>query len=176
MIQDFEYADRVKLPFQFDAHRLATEYAAMDLQNYIYYSVIMMALPGEENAPPGSAYFREVMQAFHAHAPVRLARILRLEPGAAVAQHCDPMLGIEVEDADLIRLTVPILGQDNTVFYLNGTPVPMKAGECWYLRLSDQHRIENGPVCERVNLTIDIERNDWSLNMIAEAQNRRGAA
>lgn len=42
----------------------------------------------------------------------------------------------------------------------------MKAGECWYLRLSDPHRIVNQGTTERINLTIDMIRNEWVKSLL----------
>jgi len=156
--------DRAKLPLSFDAGKMQAEYDAMDLHDYIYYSVIMMALPDSSN--PDDAvkfpYFRSIIDTFNAHTKVTLARILRLEPGAEVKEHCDPMLGLEIENS------VPISGQEGVTFYLNQTPVPMQPSECWYLKLSDPHHItHNGPK-ERVNFTIDVVPNDWVRGFIAK--------
>ena len=37
-------------------------------------------------------------------------------------------------------------------FKLNDTVVPMKPGECWYLRLSDPHEVTNAGSTERINM------------------------
>ena len=47
----------------------------------------------------------------------------------------------------------------------------MKPGECWYMRLTDPHKVINNGSTERVNLTIDIIPNDWVRNMITKSQN-----
>ncbi len=164
--------DRAKLPVSFDAAKMKAEYDAMGLHNYVYYSVIMMALPNPENADEviNFPYFRSIIDKFNAHTKVTLARILRLEPGAEVQEHCDPMLGLEIEDS-VVRFTIPISGQDGVTFYLNQTPVLMKPGECWYMKLSDQHRITHDGPTERVNFTIDVVPNDWVRSLIAKSQN-----
>jgi len=161
--------DRAKLPLTFDATKMQTEYDAMALHPYVYYSVIMMALPDSKTpeATINFPYFRSIIDTFNVHTKVTLARILRLEPGAEVKEHCDPMLGLEIENS-VVRFTIPISGQDGVTFYLNQTPVPMKAGECWYLKLSDQHRITHDGPTERVNFTIDVVPNDWVRDLIAK--------
>lgn len=44
----------------------------------------------------------------------------------------------------------------------------MNPGECWYLRLTDPHKVVNDGNTERLNLTIDVIPNDWILSKINE--------
>ena len=168
---DPHVVDRVKLPLSYDAARLRAEYDAMGLHPYMFYSTVMLKLPHErkpEDPPTRSPHIMSLIEAFNQHTQVTLARLLRLEPGSEVRQHCDPMLGLEVPDS-VVRLTIPIFGGENVTFYLNDTPVPMQAGECWYLKLSDQHRITHGGLEERVNLTIDMKPTQWVRDLIQDS-------
>lgn len=163
--------DRVKLPFHYDAALMRSEYDAMGLHPFIYYSSIMLRLPHErrpEDPPTSYPYIMSIIEDFNLHTHVSLGRILRLEPGAEVREHCDPMLGLEIPDS-VVRLTIPIFGGDGVTFYLNDRPVPMKPGECWYMKLSDQHRILHGGTEERVNLTLDVKPNDWVRDLIQKS-------
>jgi len=168
-----EYPDRLKLPFEFDHDRLHREVHAMALEPYIYYSATLLkiprpgTLPGPDDPPTFYPYIRQIIDQFRTHTKVTLARILRLEPGGVVKEHCDPMLGLEIEKS-VIRLTIPISGQEGVLFYLNDIPVPMQLGECWYMRLSDQHRVLNQGLEERINLTIDMKPNDWLKSIIRD--------
>ncbi len=54
--------------------------------------------------------------------------------------------------------------------YQNITILNMKPGACWYMRLTDPHRVINNGSTERVNLTIDMIPNDWVRNLIADTQ------
>jgi len=112
-----------------------------------------------------SPYLLEVVETFRAHCDVTLVRLLRLAPGATVKEHTDPTLGIHIEQS-VIRLTIPIMSNDQVHFYLNNTKVPMQLGECWYLRLTDPHRIINGGDTERINMSIDMRPNDWVRSML----------
>jgi hypothetical protein len=172
-IQTFDphIVDRVKLPFEYDTALMRAEYDAMGLHDYIYYSSIMLKLPHErkpEDPPTSFPYIMSLIESFNAHTMVTLARLLRLEPGAIVKEHCDPMLGLEIPNS-VVRLTIPISGQDGVIFYLNEKPVPMKHGECWYMKLSDQHHITHGGPVERVNLTIDVKPTDWVRDLIVKS-------
>ena len=121
-----------------------------------------------DHAHAAAPCLRGVVEGFRAHTRVTLVRLLRLEAGAVIQEHNDPTLGLEVEDS-VIRLTVPILSTDAAQFFLNGTVVPMQPGECWYLRLSDPHSIVNGSAVTRVNMSIDMEPNDWVRDLIASS-------
>ena len=186
--------DRIKLPFQFDTEKMIAEYNQMNLNGFIYYSVVQLRAPAHmvdtslPIPPPAddyadgswtewldtaeldrSPYFKSIIDTFREHTKVTLVRLLRLEPGAVVKEHTDPTLGLEVEKS-VIRLTIPFKRNEAVTFYLNQKPVPMQAGECWYLRLTDPHKVVNGGAHERVNLTIDMIPNDWIRNVIAESQ------
>jgi hypothetical protein len=93
---------------------------------------------------------------------------LFLAPNSDVKEHTDPTLGLEQEKS-MIRLTIPIDNNDGVAFFLNDTLVPMKVGECWYLRLSDPHRVMNHGTTDRINLTIDVIPNDKIIEVINNA-------
>ena len=116
-----------------------------------------------------SPYLKSIVDTFRAHTKVTLVRILRLAPDAVVDEHRDPTLGLEIEKS-VVRLTVPILNSKQIEFYLNGTIVPMLPGECWYLRLTDPHKINNPGDMERVNLTIDMIPNEWLFKQIEQGE------
>ena len=80
-----------------------------------------------------SPYLNSVVDTFKANTRVTLVRLLRLAPGAVVKEHTDPTLGLE-QHKSVIRLTIPIVTNDEVKFFLNNELVPMKPGECWYLR------------------------------------------
>jgi hypothetical protein len=113
-----------------------------------------------------------VVDTFRTHTQVTLVRLLRLEAGAIVKEHTDPTLGLQ-EEKSVIRLTIPIQSNDSVEFFLNDIVVPMQPGECWYLQLSDPHRIINAGSEERINLTIDTVPNEWVKSLLAMA-NRGG--
>ena len=95
-------------------------------------------------------------------------RLLFLAPQSVVDEHTDPTLALE-EEKSMIRLTIPIATNDGVAFYLNDQIVPMKVGECWYLRLSDPHRVVNTGTTDRINLTIDVIPNDAMVELIQKS-------
>ncbi|WP_204345269.1 aspartyl/asparaginyl beta-hydroxylase domain-containing protein [Psychroserpens algicola] len=186
--------DRVKLPFSFDADKLLKEYLELKLNNFEYYNVIQLRAPAyivdaSIPVPPpaddyadgswtdwldtseleSSPYIKSIVEAFKEITSVTLVRLLRLAPHSNVKEHTDPTLGLEIEQS-VIRLTIPILQSEKVTFYLNNQPVPMKRGECWYLKLTDAHRVVNSGDTERVNLTIDMIPNENLRAIIKESQ------
>lgn len=186
-------ADRVRLPLTFDANRMLNDIEALQLRDFIYYQALPLRSPAHLvdfslPAPPmpddyadgtwtdwmdtralkDSPYLSEVVDTFKQHTRVTLVRLLRLAPYSVVKEHTDPTLGIQIEKS-VVRLTIPILVPDEVTFYLNRSPVPMQPGECWYLRLTDIHSITNNGPNERINMTIDMEPNDWVKGLIMNA-------
>lgn len=189
------YKDRVLLPFTFDTIKMQIEFEAMKLDGFEYYDVIPLRSPAHlvdssipfpppaedyadgswcdwlntielENAP----YLKSIVESFQKHTTVTLVRLLRLAPNSVVKEHRDLTLGLEVKKS-VIRLTIPILNKEHIEFYLNNTLVDMKPGECWYMRLTDPHRVINNGDTERVNLTLDMIPNEWIHTLIGKRQN-----
>jgi len=185
--------DRVKLPFEFDMNALQRDVGALAQRNFIYYSVIPLRAPAHQVdasipfPPPAEDYadgswtdwldteeltqspaLLSVVDFFRENTTVNLVRLLRLESGALVKEHTDPTLALE-EEKSMIRLTIPIFNNDQVEFILNDELVPMKQGECWYLKLNDPHRVNNLGTEERINLTIDVIPNDWIRDVISKS-------
>ncbi len=183
-------SDRVKLPFNFDVAKMQAEVAAMNLGPFVYYDSLPLRSPAfmvdpsipvpppaedfadgswtdwlDTKALKSSPYLQEVLQTFRDNCTVNLVRILRLAPGAVVKEHTDPTLGLQIEKS-MIRLTIPIQVDESVTFFLNNEPVPMKTGECWYLRLTDPHRVVNDSKDQRINMTIDVVPNEWIKSII----------
>lgn len=194
MNEKFRFEDRIKLPFSFDSIKMVEEIKNLNLNSFIYYNVIPLRSPAHEVdssipfPPPAddyadgswtewldtsylkaSPYLSSVVDFFKEKTTVTLVRLLRLEAGSTVKEHSDVTLGIEVEKS-VIRLTVPIQINDGVTFFLNQKPVDMKTGECWYLRLSDPHKIVNEGSSERINLTIDMIPNEWVTTTLINSQ------
>jgi hypothetical protein len=179
------YNDRIKLPFYFDPDALLKDIQAMQLRPFIYYDVIPLRNPAHliDSSRPMPAEvddyadgswtewlnsslletapnIAKIIEFFEQHSRITLVRLLRLEAGSHVKEHTDPTLGLQIERS-VVRLTIPIQSEEQVVFYLNKTEVPMRPGECWYLRLTDPHSIEHRGQIERINMTIDLTPNEW---------------
>ncbi len=186
--------DRVQLPLSFDASRMQEEILALNLTDFVEYSVLHLRSPAQlvapSIAPPppvddyadgswtewlgtpplgASRYLSSVVDTFRPHSDVTLVRLLRLALGGIVNEHTDPTLGLHVSRS-VICLTIPILTNDAVKFFLDGDPVPMKPGECWYLRLTDPPRVINAGSTERISMTIDMVPNDWVRSLLMDKQ------
>lgn len=185
-------ADRVKLPFTFDTEKMLADIERMNLPGFVYYDVMPLRGPAHvvdssiPFPPPAddyadgswcdwldtpalrnSPYLNEIVDFFKDKTTVTLVRLLRLEAGAVVKEHTDPTLGIQIERS-VIRLTIPILVNDQVTFYLNKKPLDMQLGECWYLRLTDPHSIVNGGETQRINMSIDMIPNEWVTGLLLD--------
>jgi hypothetical protein len=174
--------DRSKLALTYDVERLQQETleAIKTFRPYIHYSVIPLTAPGKRNAEvtdfsdpdwttwvetpllAKSPYFKEVLSSLEC--PKTNVRLLRLEPGGELREHTDPQLNLGLRNQ--VRLHVPIFASELVDFVLNGTVVPLRPGELWYMRLSDPHSVHNRGDTERIQLSIDVVVNDWIEDLI----------
>jgi len=184
--------DAIKLPMTFDVDKMKEEVEAMELNNFVYYNVLPLRSPAHlvdssvPFPPPAddyadgswcdwlntkelenSPYLKSIVEKFQEYTTVTLVRALRLEKGNVVKEHRDVTLGLQIERS-VIRLTIPVIKDPRAEFYLNNKIVPMKPGECWYLRLTDPHRVLNNSDTDRINITLDMIPNEWVRNMILE--------
>lgn len=182
---------RLRLPFRFDVARLRNEVAGLaddawvahyNLRDYEgeWTGVALRSAGGNDGwlfpRPPGSPphadtptlgrlpYLAEVLRTFDC--PIENARLLRLHAGSSIREHTDHSLGY----ADgMARLHVPIVTNPDVTFYLDGEPVPMGEGECWYLDFTHPHRVDNHSGEHRVHLVIDCVVDDWLAGVFTEA-------
>ncbi len=183
--------DRVKLGLAFDPQPLQQELARLQSCQWIEHfvkqnydgdwSVIPLRGPAGATHPVMMIYsdptctefadtpflddapcFRDVLESFHC--PLQSVRLMKLSPGSRIKEHTDHDLAAERGTA---RLHIPITTNDDVVFRLNGTRVVLKEGECWYLRLSDPHSVENNGESDRVHLVIDAEVDPWLSEQLA---------
>lgn len=189
-MDNVSYVDRVKLPFTYDVEKLKSEVNRLVNDSYEYYKVIPLRAPAHQvdtTLPPpppaedyadgswtkwlntkeldSSPYLREIVSQWSEITTVNLVRLLFLAPKSIVPEHRDVTLALE-EHKSMIRLTIPIINEEGVRFYLNNSSVEMNLGECWYLKLSDPHRVENNGNHSRINLTIDIIPNEMVRKLI----------
>jgi hypothetical protein len=192
-----QYQDRIQLPFTFDVDKMLAETTVLKKEQYEYYKVIPLRSPAylvdtslSFPAPVGdyadgswtdwmdtpsldkSPYLKSIINTFSQNTTVNLVRLLFLAPNSTVDEHTDPTLALE-EEKSMIRLTIPIDNNKGVEFFLNDTLMTMELGECWYMRLSDPHKVINDGTTDRINLTIDVIPNDWVLDLIDKASNQK---
>lgn len=186
--------DRRKLPFSFPAEALLEAMRGLSADAWVdhfvqanyegSWRILPLRGPAGETHPirmatshPGQHVYEDTR--FLAQAPVfrtvldrfrcglRSVRIMALGSGSSIREHQDPDLD---GGGGVVRLHVPLLTHEAVRFVLNGTPVPMKSGECWFLRLSDPHAVENPGSVERIHLVIDAELNPWLECLLASPE------
>ena len=182
--------DRIKLSLKFDSELLKSEVKNLiDVkwighfvkQNYHgNWSVIPLtaregvthpvqmaaAIPGDYNFVPTPflelcPYIQSVLEYFKTEKCS--VRLMKLTPGSEIKEHRDYDL-----DEGEVRIHIPVFTNDKVSFYVNNTKVEMKEGECWYLRLSDPHRVLNKGETDRIHLVIDLKVNDWLSQMLSK--------
>jgi hypothetical protein len=187
------FPDRLRLPFTFDRGLLAADLRRLDAtpwinhfvtQNYLGdWSVIALRGPAGARHPvqmiysdptatafedaamlADCRYFRAVLDTFAC--PLQAVRLMRLTPGSVIKEHTDHDLCFEQGS---VRLHIPITTNDGVAFDLNRRRVILEAGSCWYLRLSDPHRVANRGDADRVHMVIDATVNDWLAATFAAA-------
>lgn len=107
-------------------------------------------------------YFSKVLDYFGDD--LLCVRLMKLGTGSSIKEHTDYDLDIE---SGFVRLHIPITTSPEVEFLLNGDPVVMQPGECWYLRLSDPHSLNNPSDRDRVHIVLDMKVNAWLSNAIS---------
>lgn len=185
--------DRLRLPFAFEPQLLCADLARLSRdawvqhfvkQNYSgEWSILPLRCRADAMHPVATINprvdetefvdtpFLEISPAFRKvlarlECPKLSVRLMRLTPGSEIKEHSDPDLGAEF---GMARLHVPITTSPDVDFYLNGTTVAMAPGSCWYLRLSDPHRVVNRGTVDRVHLVMDVVVNEWLVARLLEA-------
>jgi hypothetical protein len=187
------FPDRLRLPFSFDRERLAADLRLISgapwiahfvKQNYQGdWSAIPLRGPAGARHPiqmiysdPGATafedtpvldecrYFRAVLDSFAC--PLQAVRLMRLSPGSIIKEHADHDLGFE---QGCVRIHIPITTNAGVEFELNRRRVILEGGSCWYLRLSDPHRVANRGDTDRVHMVIDATVNPWVEATFARA-------
>lgn len=102
------------------------------------------------------AYFQQVLASFRC--PLLSVRLLRLGPGAVIKEHCDPMLGLDYDEA---RIHVVLSTNPGVECRIDGASQHWAAGECWYGDFSKPHSFVNRGETERVHMVLDCVLDDW---------------
>lgn len=176
----------LKLPFQFDAEKLREELSQFTKSDYydIYNpSVTLETLWSIELISPRRVSDTEfefnpnenlkkcphLLSIFNTfQCSVETFRIHALDAGAGIRPHRDN--GFSLEHGK-VRIHVPIKTNDKVEILLEGEPVKMKEGECWYCNFHIKHEVHNRGDEERVHLIIDCMVNDWVTDLFESSVN-----
>jgi len=189
----FTFADRLRLPFSFDADRLRADLERvvgspwvdhLVRQNYEGdWDVLPLRFTAGATHPVMQIYADPTATRFedgplldqmpcvravieHFECPIQSVRLMRLSPGSVIKEHSDHDLAVEWGAA---RIHIPITTNPQVEFLLNRRRIVMEPGSAWYLRLSDAHSVANRGTSDRVHLVIDCIANDWLIAQLRAA-------
>ncbi len=159
----------IRLPWRFDAARLAAEVAAFAEADWRphpqghpgNWAIPLVAVGGDPAsdgvvgamAPTpqllGSPYLRQVLAAFDA--PLGRTRLMRLDARAEATRHVDT----NYYWLRRMRVHVPVLTHPGVRFECGDAAVHMAAGECWIFDTWRPHNVINPADAVRVHLVAD---------------------
>ncbi len=179
------FPDRIKLPIIFDHLQMRQDLEKLKNNEWVEHfvknnfegnwSIIPLRSPKGETHPIRMSYSDPSQNEFvdthflkqtsylpkvvsWLQCPVKSVRLMKLAAGSIIKKHTDLDLAAEYGEA---RLHVPIETNTDVHFFLNDSEVFMNQGECWYLRLSDPHNVDNNSQSDRIHLVLDVVVNDW---------------
>ena len=168
----------IRLPFAFDANRLADEILALPDAAWMSHpsdlkgnsAVALISRDGGDNNDFEGAmsetphlqacpYMRQVLASFGE--VFGRSRLMKLTPGAEVSQHVD----FNYHWYTRVRIHVPVITNPGVTFYCADQDTHMRAGECWIFNSWRRHRVTNDSDEERVHLVIDTAGSSrfWTL-------------
>lgn len=159
----------IRLPYAFDAERLAAEVEALPDSAWMPHpsgmrgnsAVALVSRDGGDNddfdgrmlVTPHLERCPYVKQAMAAFGEVLArSRLMRLAPGSEVSSHVD----FNYHWYTRVRIHVPVVTESEVIFHCGDARLHMQAGECWIFDSWRRHRVVNGGREDRVHLVIDI--------------------
>lgn len=100
--------------------------------------------------------FKEVIKTFEC--VLKRVRLLKLNPGGVLGKHRDIMPGEQISE---IRLQIPVITNNDAIFFIEDVPFNIQPGETWYFDISREHSVQNLGTTPRTHLIIDCEINTW---------------
>ena len=183
----------IRLPFRFDAVRLAREADALEGSVWMPHpsgmagnsAVALVSSGGGDNDSFAGAkaptphlarcpYLRQVMASFGE--VLSRSRLMKLEARSEVSLHVD----FNYHWYSRVRIHIPVATNPAVIFHCGPERVHMAAGECWIFDSWRRHRVVNPSGEDRVHLVIDIAGSSRFWNLVAEVADadpaRTGAA
>lgn len=159
----------IRLPWSFDAPRLAEEITAIDDSAWMQHpsrlqgnsAVPLISRDGGDNDDfDGSMqmtdYLRRcpyLQQALASFGEVLgRSRLMKLAAGHEVATHVD----FNYHWHSRVRIHLPIVTDPRVMFFCADRAIHMRAGECWIFNSWRRHRVTNDSDQDRVHLVIDL--------------------
>lgn len=158
----------IRLPWRFDAPRLAEEIAGLPDDAWMAHpsrmagnsALALVSRGGADNddfdgpmAPtPHLARCAYLQQALASFGEVLgRSRLMRLAPGAEVKLHVD----FNYHWVSRVRIHVPVVTDPGVIFHCADQRVHMAPGESWLFNSWRRHRVTNDSPVERIHLVVD---------------------
>lgn len=173
----------IRLPFTFDAERLADEVQALPADAWMAHPLGMkgnsaVALisrdAGDNDDFDGAmritrhlqecAYMQQVMACFDE--VLARSRLMCLAPSSEVNTHVD----FNYHWYTRVRIHVPIITDPAVIFYCADESIHMQAGECWIFNSWRRHRVVNGGQRDRIHLVIDTAGSSRFWRMVRKME------
>jgi mannose-6-phosphate isomerase-like protein (cupin superfamily) len=98
--------------------------------------------------------------------PLKSVRLMRLASGGIILEHVDA--GVSLASGE-VRLHIVLDTDEHTYFYVKQKRIPMRCGECWYVDVSQPHRVANTGSRDRIHLVIDCVVSPWLIDAISSS-------
>lgn len=174
----------LQLPWHFDSQLLAQEVEALPPDFWLDHpsglpgnsAVPLVSVNGEMNhafdgamqptpALGESPYLYQTVASFGE--VVARSRLMRLAPGAQVAEHVD----FNYHWVSRVRIHVPIVTDPSVIFYCGDESVHMAVGQSWLFDSWRRHRVINDSNLSRVHLVIDLAGSSRFWRTVRSAAN-----
>lgn len=173
----------IRLPYGFDAKRLAREVTALPEAAWMAHpsgmkgnsAVPLISHNGGDNDDfegsmrvtrhlNGCEYVRQVMASFDE--VLGRTRLMKLAGGSEVSMHVD----FNYHWYTRVRIHIPIITNPAVTFYCADQQVHMKAGECWIFNSWRRHRVTNAGDQDRIHLVIDAAGSSRFWNTVRDME------
>ena len=173
----------VRLPFSFDADRMAEEASQLPQTAWMQHpsrmsgnsAVALVSRNGEDNddfdgemveTPHLRAcpYIRQAMASFGE--VFGRSRLMKLGAGAEVSQHVD----FNYHWYTRVRIHIPIITNPQVTFFCANQHTHMQAGQCWIFNSWRRHRVTNESDQDRIHLVIDTAGSSRFWRLVKDMQ------
>ena len=173
----------IRLPFRFDAARLAAESRALPSECWMPHPSGMVgnsavalissgggdndSFDGEKKPTPHLAkcpYVRQTMASFGE--VLSRSRLMRLDAGCEVGLHVD----FNYHWFSRVRIHIPVVTNPAVSFHCGPETLHMAAGECWLFDSWRRHKVVNASAETRIHLVIDTSGSARFWAMVREAE------
>jgi len=173
----------IRLPYQFDAMRLAEEVNSLRSEAWMEHPAKLkgnsaLALvsrdAGDNDEFDGHMlctphlekcdYIRQVMAGFGE--VLGRSRLMQLAPGCEVSSHVD----FNYHWYTRVRIHIPVITNEDVQFYCGSDSIHMEAGQCWIFDSWRRHNVVNNGSAARVHLVIDAAGSSKFWQMVRQME------